>query len=84
MGTMIKKAWRDNIANKKPKKQLLSKAFHYSKIGLGLKHNDFNQKVLKHTLSIPLLTSAIRQVTNSHKFVENKKELDFVGESQSQ
>jgi hypothetical protein len=84
MGTMIKKAWRDNIANKKPKKQLLSKAFHYSTTGSGLKHNDFNQKVLKHTLSIPLLTSAIRQVTNNHEFVENKKELDFVEENQSQ
>jgi hypothetical protein len=43
--------------------------------GSGLKHNYFNQKVLEHTLSIPLLTSAIRQVTNNHEFVKTKKEL---------
>jgi hypothetical protein len=50
-------------------------AFHYSTTGSGLKHNNFNQKLLKHTLSIPLLTSAIRQVINNNEFVETKKEL---------
>jgi hypothetical protein len=75
MRTMIKKTWRDDIANKKPKEQLLSKAFQYFTTGSGLKHNDFNQKMLKHTLSIPLSTFAIKQVTNNHEFVETKKEL---------
>jgi hypothetical protein len=53
----------------------VNKTFHYSTIGSDLKHNNFNQKVLKHTLSIPLLTSAIRQITNNHEFVETKNEL---------
>ena len=73
MRTVIKKAWRDDVANKKPKEQLLNKALHYSTTGSGLNHNNFNQKVLEHTLSIPLLTSAIRQVTNNHEFVKTKK-----------
>ena len=75
MRTMSKKAWQDNITNKKPKEQLLNKTFHYSTTGSGLKHNYFNQKVLEHTLSIPLLTSVIKQITNNHEFVETKKEL---------
>jgi hypothetical protein len=54
---------------------LLNKAFHYSTTELGLKHNNFNQKLLKHTLSIPLLTFAIRQVIDNDEFVETKKEL---------
>ena len=53
----------------------MNKTFHYSTTESGLKYNNFNQKLLKHTLSIPLLTSAIRQVTNNHEFVETKKEL---------
>ena len=53
----------------------MNKTFHYSTTGSSLKHNDFNQKVLEHTLSIPLLTSAIRKVTNKHEFAETKKEL---------
>jgi hypothetical protein len=73
MRTMSEKALQDNIANKKPKEQLLNKAFHRSTTGLGLKHNNFNQKLLKHILSIPLLTSAIRQVINNDEFVETKK-----------
>ena len=40
-----------------------------------MQHNNFNQKSLKHMLSIPLLTSAIRQITNDDEFVETKKEL---------
>ena len=75
MRTMTEKAWEDNIANKKPKEQLLNKAFHYSTTGSGLKHNNFNQKLLKHTLSISLLTFSIRQVINNDEFVETKKEL---------
>ena len=42
-----------------------------------MKHNKFNQKLLKHRLSIPLLTSAIRQVINNNEFVETKKELSL-------
>ena len=53
----------------------MNKTFHYSTTESGLKYNNFNQKLLKHTLSIPLLTSAIRQITNNHEFVETKKEL---------
>jgi hypothetical protein len=53
----------------------VNKTFHYSTTESGLKHNNFNQKLLKHTFSIPLLTSVIRQVTNNHEFVETKKEL---------
>ena len=70
---MTEKAWQDNIANKKPKEQLLNKAFHYSTTGSGLKYNIFNQKLLKHTLFIPLLTSAVRQVINNDEFIETKK-----------
>jgi hypothetical protein len=33
----------------------------------------FIKKWLKHTLSIPLLESAIRQVINNNKLVETKK-----------
>ena len=72
---MTEKAWEDNVANKKPKEQLLNKAFHYSTTESGLKHNNFNQKLLKHTLSILLLTFAIRQVINNDEFIETKKEL---------
>ena len=53
----------------------MNKTFHYSTTKSDLKHNNFNQKLLKHTLSIPLLTSVVRQVTNNHEFVETKKEL---------
>ena len=60
MRTMAKKAWQDNIADKKPKEQLLDQTFYYSTTGSSLKHDNFNQKWLKHVLSIPLLTSAIR------------------------
>jgi hypothetical protein len=70
---MTEKAWQDNIANKKPKEQLLNKAFHYSTTGSGLKHHIFNQKLLKHTFSILLLTSTVRQVINNDEFVETKK-----------
>ena len=75
MRTTTEKAWQDNIANKKPKERLLNKDFHYSTTGSGLKHNNFNQKLLKHTLFITLLTSALRQITNNDEFVETKKEL---------
>ena len=34
-------------------------------------------------LSIPLLTFAIGQIINNDEFVETKKRVDFVGESQS-
>ena len=61
----------------------MNKTFHYSTTKSDLKHNNFNQKLLKHILSIPLLTSVIRQVTNNHEFVKIKKRVDFVGESQS-
>ena len=67
MRTRAEKAWRDNIANKKPKEQLLSKAFHYFMTGSDL----------KHMLSIPLLTSAIRQMINNDKLVETKNELTW-------
>ncbi len=53
----------------------MDKTFHYSTTGSSLKHNNFNQKWLKHMLSISLLTSAIRQVTNNDEFVQTKKEL---------
>jgi hypothetical protein len=42
-----------------------------------LKHNNFNKKWLKHVLSIPLLTSAIRQIINNDELVETKKELTW-------
>ena len=44
MRTRAEKAWRDNI-NKKPKEQLLNKAFFYFMIGLDLKYNNFNKKM---------------------------------------
>ena len=69
---MTEKASQDDIANKKPKEQLLDEAFHHSTTGSGLKHDNFNQKLLKHIISIPLLTSAIRQIINNDKFVETK------------
>ena len=72
---MTKKAWWDNVANKKPKGQSLNKAFHYSTTGSSLKHNKFNQNLLKYTLSISLLTSAIKQAINNDEFVETKKKL---------
>jgi hypothetical protein len=81
MRTRAEKAWRDNI-NKKPKEQLLNKAFHYFVTGSDLKHNNFNQELLKHMLSIPLLTSAMRQIINKNKLVETKKRVNLVGESQ--
>ncbi len=81
MRTRAEKAWRDNI-NKKPKEQLLNKAFHYFVTVSDLKHNNFNQELLKHMLSIPLLTSAMRQIINKNKLVETKKRVDLVGESQ--
>ena len=77
MRTRAERAWRDNIANKKTKEQLLNKAFHYFMIGSDLKHNNFNQELLKHMLAIPLLTSAIRQIINNDKLVETKKELTW-------
>ena len=77
MRTRAEKAWRDNIANKKPKEQFLNKAFHYFMTGSDLKHNNFNQELLKHMLSIPPLTSAIRQIFNNDKLVETKKELTW-------
>ena len=76
MRRRAEKAWRDNI-NKKPKEQLLNKAFHYFVLGSNLKHNNFNQELLKHMLFIPLLTSSIRQIINNDKLVETKKELTW-------
>ena len=84
MRTRTKKARQENIANKKLKEHLLDQAFHYSTTGSDLKHNNFNQKWLKHVLSIPLLTSAIRITINNDKLVEAKKRVDLVGESQPQ
>ena len=77
MRTRAEKAWRDNIANKKPKEQFLNKAFNYFMTRSDLKHNNFNQELLKHMLSIPPLTSAIRQIFNNDKLVETKKELTW-------
>ena len=42
--TRAEKAWQFNIANKKPKGQLLDQAFHHSTTGSGLQHNNFNQR----------------------------------------
>jgi hypothetical protein len=44
MRTRAEKAWRDNI-NKKPKEQLLNKAFFYFMTGSDLKYNNFNKKM---------------------------------------
>ena len=81
MRIKTKKACQSDIANKKPKEQLLGQATHCSLARSGLKHNKLDQKWLKHMLSILLLTSATRPVINN-KLVETKKRVDLVGESQ--
>jgi hypothetical protein len=73
MRTRTKKAYQSDIANKKPKERLLDRASHCSSTELGLKHNNFSQKWLKHMLSILLLTSATGPVINN-KLVDTKKE----------
>ena len=65
------------ISTRKPKEQLLNKAFHHFVTGSDLKHYNFNQELLKHMLSISLLISAIRQIINNDKLVETKKELTW-------
>ncbi len=71
--TRTKKACQGDIANKKPKGQLLGRATHCPSTGLGLKHNNFNNKKLpEHVFPMLLLTSAIRPVINN-KLVETKK-----------
>jgi hypothetical protein len=44
MRTRTKKACQGDIANKKPKEQLLGWAFHYSATEPDLQHNNFNKK----------------------------------------
>ena len=83
MRKRTKKACQGDIANKKPKEQLLGRASYCSSIESDLKQNNLNKKLPEHVLSMLLLTSAIRPVINN-KLVETKKRVDLVGESQPQ
>ena len=65
MRTRTKKACQGDIANKKPKGQLLGRATHCSLTGSSLKHNNFNEKLPEHMFSMLLLTSTTTHVTNN-------------------